>query len=246
LGGNVVQVEVQLGYDADILPGRLRQRDDRLDAELHALARPDNAGVDGADRLLAVAVRHRGYEAEFDQRRQAVDPFGQAEIVDVGAQVEIAVLDRKAVIYRVRVVVDSEAGYPAVGIDDRARGLLARGEAVADCSGHRERAGPVQRFRKIAGSLPEIEGGGVGRKGDRSDPACTGAADLGDDAHRGHCLVRCIQQELVFGGDFEVLEAARIVRRSRLIEMAPGVPDRKAKIRCNALRQLAADGGFYD
>ena len=42
--------------------------------------------------------------------------------------------------------------------------------------------------------------------------------------------MRGVQQKLVFGGDFEVLEAVRIVRRSRLIEMIPSVTDRKAEI----------------
>ena len=58
--------------------------------------------------------------------------------------------------------------------------------------------------------------------------------------------MRRIQQELVPRGDFEVLEAVWIVRRSRLVEMAPRVTDRKAEIRCNALLELATDGGFYD
>jgi hypothetical protein len=57
--------------------------------------------------------------------------------------------------------------------------------------------------------------------------------------------VRRIQQELVPRGDFEVLEAVWIVRRPRLVEMVPRLTDRKAEIRCNALRKLTADGGFY-
>ena len=56
--------------------------------------------------------------------------------------------------------------------------------------------------------------------------------------------MRRIQQELVSRGDFEVVEAVWIMRRSRLIEMAPGVTDRKAEIRSNAFRELAADVGF--
>src|SRR5439155_16115909 len=105
---------------------------------------------------------------------------------------------------------------------------------------------PIERFRQIARSLSEIQGGGVARKGDRSDLPRAGAADLGDYSDRDNRFVRCVQQELVFWGDFEVLEAVWIVRRSCLIEMGPGVTDRKAEIRCNALRELAADGGFDD
>jgi len=43
-----------------------------------------------------------------------------------------------------------------------------------------------------------------------------------------------IQQELVFRGDFEVLEAVGIVRRSDLVEMRPSITDRQAKLRSNA------------
>jgi hypothetical protein len=45
---------------------------------------------------------------------------------------------------------------PGVGIDNRARGLFAGRNAVAKNSGHREGTRPIQRFRQIAGSLPEI------------------------------------------------------------------------------------------
>src|ERR1700719_2324331 len=143
-------------------------------------------------------------------------------------------------------MVDGKRGEPGVGTENRARDLLAGSNAVAKNSGHRERAGPIQRFREVAGPFSEIEGGGVGRKGHCPDPLCTRAPDLGDHAYRGDRLMRRIQQELVSRGDFEVVEAVWIVRRSRLIEMAPGVTDRKAEIRSNALGQLAADVSFHD
>src|SRR3984893_721728 len=76
VGEDIIEIEVQLGDDADILSTGPCRRNDRLDAELHRLPRPDDPGVDCADGFLAIAVCDRGYEAEFDQRRQPVDPFG--------------------------------------------------------------------------------------------------------------------------------------------------------------------------
>src|SRR3981189_1704246 len=72
LGEDVVQIEVQLGDDADALSAGLRCWDDCLDAELHRLARPDDPRVDRADRLLAIAVGNRWDEPEFDQRGQSI------------------------------------------------------------------------------------------------------------------------------------------------------------------------------
>src|SRR5882672_1197402 len=109
----------------------------------NCMARPDDRGIYRADRLLAVAVGDRGDEIEFDQRGQAFDPFRQAEIVNIGAQVEVTVFDRKAVVYRIRNVVDGEGGDPGIGIDHRARGLLARCYAVTDRTGKRKGARPV-------------------------------------------------------------------------------------------------------
>src|ERR1700726_3063784 len=76
VGEKVIEIEVQLGDDADILSTGLCRRNDRLDAELHRLPRPDDPRVDRADGFLAIAAGHRCSEAEFDQRRQLVDPFG--------------------------------------------------------------------------------------------------------------------------------------------------------------------------
>src|SRR6266851_2765218 len=98
VGKNVIEVEVQLGDDADILSTGLCRRNDCLDAELHRLPGPDDPGVDRADRLLAIAVGNRRGEPEFYQRGQPVDPFGQAKIVNVGTQIKIAVLHRESVI----------------------------------------------------------------------------------------------------------------------------------------------------
>ncbi len=46
-----------------------------------------------------------------------------------------------------------------------------------------------------------------------------------------------VRQELVFRGDVEILEAVRIVWRSRLVEMRPNTTDRHAEICSNAFSQ---------
>ena len=48
LGEDVIEIEMDLGDDADISAGRAGYRDDRLDPQLDLLARPDNARVDRA------------------------------------------------------------------------------------------------------------------------------------------------------------------------------------------------------
>ena len=75
VGENVIEIEVQLGDDADILSTGLCRRNDRLDAKLHRLPRPDDPRVDGADGFLAIAVGDRGDEVELDQLAELVTIF---------------------------------------------------------------------------------------------------------------------------------------------------------------------------
>ena len=58
--------------------------------------------------------------------------------------------------------------------------------------------------------------------------------------------MRRVQQELIFGSDFEILEAVWVARRPGLVEMRPAVTDREAEIRSDALGEFAADVGLYD
>src|SRR5262249_17301372 len=51
---DVVQEEVEQGPDADVLAGLAVDRDHGLDAHLHVLPGPDEAGVDGPGRLAPV------------------------------------------------------------------------------------------------------------------------------------------------------------------------------------------------
>src|SRR4051812_41332641 len=61
---------MDLGDDADILAAAARHRHDRLHPQLHLRSGPDDAGVDGADRLLPVTARRRRRERDFNQRRK--------------------------------------------------------------------------------------------------------------------------------------------------------------------------------
>src|ERR1041385_3647937 len=51
---DVVDVEMQLRGDADVVPGGAINGNDRLDAKLHGLSRPQEARVDGAGGAAAI------------------------------------------------------------------------------------------------------------------------------------------------------------------------------------------------
>src|SRR4051812_10550280 len=108
---------MDLGDDADILAACPRRRNDCLDAELHLLPTPDNPRIDKPDGSLAEPVGDRSREAEFDEWGQPIDPFRQAEVEHLRAQIGHAVFDGKAVLHLVRMALDVYEGVPGVGID---------------------------------------------------------------------------------------------------------------------------------
>src|ERR1700689_1870837 len=134
-GENIVEEEMKLPQPAIAVPGQAVDRDDRLGADLIILPGPDQAGLDGAGGLAALAAIHRRRHGHLDHRDQTVEGRGQPHVLHVMLQIFEAVFDGDAVI-------------EIVGMQHRAVRTVARRlerEVVAKIAGDRKRPQPRQR-----------------------------------------------------------------------------------------------------
>ena len=176
------------------MPGQAVDRDDRLGADLIILPGPDQAGLDRAGGLAALAAVHRRRHGHLDHRDQTVEGRGQSHVLHVMLQIFKAVFDGDAVI-------------EIVGVQHRTVRAVARRlerEVVAEIAGDRKRPQPRQRRGQIAHALAPIEHrrqrGVIGRAEGLDAP---GMRPVLLETNERHGLVRRIDEQLVLhaGGD---------------------------------------------
>ena len=175
-----------------------------------------------------------------------IDPFGKAEIANLGAQIQHAVFDCEPVHDLIGVMFDIDCRFAGIRVGVVAPCLFHRRDRVSDGAGQRQRPEPLQRFREIAGPLSEQECRRVGREGVGPDASCARPAQFGVQRHRGHRFVRRIRQELPLQPQLDVLPAARVARRALLTQVGPARPEREADIRCNPFRKFTIYVGLLD
>src|SRR5437763_1789978 len=95
MGENIVDVEMQLGDEADAVTALLVHRKNGLGGELHILSRPYQTRVDRAGSA-AFTRPGRRREAEFDDRRQVRNDIAEALVAHIVLEIEQTVLDRPA------------------------------------------------------------------------------------------------------------------------------------------------------
>src|SRR6266436_2208829 len=83
----IVEIEMQLRYHADRLPGSLINWNRRFHAELYVLARPDHAGIDRARGFTALSAIQRRVERKFYERDEPVEGSTQADVLYLFLQV---------------------------------------------------------------------------------------------------------------------------------------------------------------
>ena len=128
---------MQLADNADVVPARSIDRNDRLGAELKLVGHVDNAGIDrSSGALLAIEIADLAFKAQLHDRNQTIDKLRQAEIAHARFEIGHAVLQRAAPRENLRIVYRLKQ--PALLVERGRRGLSWN--RIADLCGDREGA----------------------------------------------------------------------------------------------------------
>ena len=74
---------------------------DRFHAELHVLARPDHAGINGARGLTALSAVQRRLKGKFHERNKSVERSTQSDVLYLFLQIDERVLQRETILQHV-------------------------------------------------------------------------------------------------------------------------------------------------